>query len=53
MQEIFIDVFHLSTLDPDSQEICCPNCGSWTHIRDLVAYEFDTYCRLCEPRGGK
>lgn len=35
MPEIYVDVMTASTYQPDTQEICCPNCGSWTHVEDI------------------
>jgi hypothetical protein len=47
-KEIYTDVFTASTLQDDG-EICCPNCGSWTHVDDLKQDEVTgvASCPLC------
>lgn len=48
--EGFIDVPSLSTYNPDTEEICCPNCGSWTTMEDLEWDEdaLEHSCALCK-----
>ena len=47
-KEFYTDIFTASTLQEDG-EICCPTCGSWTHVDDLEVDEFEgtTHCPLC------
>jgi hypothetical protein len=44
-----MDIFTASTLTAD-EEICCPHCGSWTHINDIIQDEItgETSCPLCK-----
>jgi DNA-directed RNA polymerase subunit RPC12/RpoP len=47
-KELYVDIFTVSTLQDDG-EICCPNCGSWTHVDDLKQDEVTgvASCPLC------
>lgn len=48
-KEMFLDFTTLSTLQ-ENGDICCPNCGSWTTIEDLITDNNcpgNTYCPLC------
>ena len=47
---IYTDIFTASTLQSDG-DICCPNCGSWTHIDDVKQDEVtgEPSCPLCRP----
>jgi hypothetical protein len=53
-KELYLDIFTRSTLQSDG-EICCPNCGSWTHVEDIQQDEvtLESTCPLCRPKGEK
>lgn len=48
-QEIYLDTFTRATLQSNG-DICCPHCGSWTHMDDLNQDSFtgETNCPLCK-----
>ena len=50
-KEHYIDPMTHMTYREDTEEVCCPNCGSWTSIHDLLSdpEELITYCPLCSP----
>ena len=48
---LFLDYSTVSTIQ-DNGEVCCPTCGSWSHLSDLRVSDFGTevYCPLCDNR---
>jgi hypothetical protein len=47
-EPLYVDSMTASTLQPDG-DICCPNCGSWTHIDDVKqdTVTGESSCPLC------
>lgn len=44
----YVSILDLATLNQETGEICCPTCGSWTNVDDLVGDEFGpAKCPLC------
>ena len=46
MSEVAIDFLSAGTYDPENNEICCQNCGSWTDFDRMI--ELEGYCDLCK-----
>ena len=43
-----VSTLDLATFNEETEEICCPTCGSWTNVDDLVGDEFGpAKCPLC------
>ena len=51
-KKIWVDTFTSSTYNEEHNEICCPNCGSWTNVNDLKQGDFDfvATCPLCREK---
>jgi hypothetical protein len=47
---VLIDYLSMATYNEETEEICCPSCGSWTPIADLTPDEHGIgHCALCRP----